>query len=134
MMDANGGFPRELKRTKPYGYSLFQLDQIVMVAKVLSTPEDNLFAYTTPDGRNLRQALAFMYPFVQDKAQWLARPGTQPDVMYWENCPVRSCAWLYGGEAYGEQKYLELWQRLNANPKVMEVLRNLPIRQPVLWE
>jgi hypothetical protein len=54
-------------------------------------------------------------------------------VMAWEFWPVRSPALLFGGQAYNEQKYLDLWQKLEANPTNEEVLRNLPIRQPVLW-
>ena len=37
-MAADGSFPRELARTKPYGYSLFQLDVMGTLAWALSTP------------------------------------------------------------------------------------------------
>jgi hypothetical protein len=40
---------------------------------------------------------------------------------------------LFGGLAYDEQKYLDTWKTLDANPMNEEVLRNLPIREPVLW-
>ena len=40
---------------------------------------------------------------------------------------------LFGGLAYDEQKYLDTWKMLEANPTNEEVLRNLPIREPVLW-
>jgi len=29
--------------------------------------------------------------------------------------------------------YIALWQRLNPDPTVDEIVRNYPIRQPVLW-
>src|SRR5215472_8679687 len=51
---ANGSFPRELSRTKPYGYCLFNLDVMATVCQILSTPEDNLFFYALPDGRGFR--------------------------------------------------------------------------------
>jgi hypothetical protein len=35
----DGSFPRELSRTKPYGYSIFQLDNVALLAEILSTPE-----------------------------------------------------------------------------------------------
>ena len=37
MMDDSGGFPAELARTKPYGYSLFVIDAMAGVAQVAST-------------------------------------------------------------------------------------------------
>ena len=37
-MAANGSFPAELARTKPYGYSIFQLDNMVTLCQVLSRP------------------------------------------------------------------------------------------------
>jgi hypothetical protein len=128
-MAADGSFPRELARTKPYGYSLFQLDVMSMVAEVLSTPEDNLWTYVAPDGRGMRAALAYMYPYIKDKRTWLR----QPDVMYDDQWPIRHPALLFGGRALGEPRYIALWKTLNADPTVDEVIRNYPVRQPLLW-
>jgi len=47
---ADGSFPRELARTKPYGYSLFVLDAITAVAQIL-----DLWTFTLPDGRGYGQ-------------------------------------------------------------------------------
>jgi hypothetical protein len=123
-MAADGGFPRELARTKPYGYSLFQLDVMGTLAQAL-----DLWSYTTPDGRGMRKALAFMYPFIKDKRAW-PKP---PDVMYADAWPVRHPALLFGGLALHEQRYLDLWKTLDPDPTVDEVIRNYPIRQPLLW-
>src|SRR6266404_1705501 len=38
----DGSFPQELRRTKPYGYSLFNLEAMTAVAEILSTNQDNL--------------------------------------------------------------------------------------------
>ena len=128
-MAADGSFPRELARTKPYGYSLFQLDVMAGVAQALSTTGDDLWTFTTPDGRGMRQALAFMYPFIKDKHTW-PKP---PDVMYYDQWPVRHPALLFGGLAFQEPSYLALWKTLDPDPTVDEVIRNYPIRQPLLW-
>ena len=125
----NGSFPQELRRTKPYCYSMFNLDQMTALAWLLSTPTDNLFEYKTPDGRSLRNGPAYMYPYVKDKSAW----PLKPDVQWWQYWPVRSCTWLFGGLAYNQPQYIDLWKTLEANPTNEEVLRNLPIRQPVLW-
>jgi hypothetical protein len=128
-MNDEGGFPRELARTKPYSYSLFQLDQMATLCQVASTPSDNLWTYTDPAGHTMAKALAFMYPYVKDKSAW----PHKPDVMFWEFWPVRSPAWLFGGLALKQDKYLDLWKTLDPNPTNPEVIRNLPVRQPVLW-
>ncbi len=52
-MAENGSFPLELERTKPYGYSLFNLDAFMTCAEILSDENHDLYAYTTPDGKNL---------------------------------------------------------------------------------
>jgi hypothetical protein len=128
-MAADGSFPRELGRTKPYGYSLFQLDLMALLAEVLSTPTTDLWTYTTADGRGMRKALAFMYPFIKDKSSW----PKAPDVMYHDQWPVRHPALLFAARALREPRYLDLWKGLDPDPTVDEVVRNYPIRQPVLW-
>jgi hypothetical protein len=128
-MADDGSFPRELKRTKPYGYALFNADAMATVCQILSTKEDNLWSYETPDGKSMRKGVAWIYPYIADKSKW---PYKQ-DVMYWDQWPVRSPVLLFAGLAYDEQRYLDTWKTLEANPTNEEVLRNLPIREPVLW-
>ena len=128
-MAPDGSFPKELARTKPYGYSLFQLDVMGMLAEVLSTPHENMWRYTTPDGRGMARALAYMYPYIADKTRW----PKAPDVMYFDAWPIRHPSLLFGGLALHEPKYVALWKRLDPDPVVDEVIRNYPVRQPVLW-
>jgi hypothetical protein len=125
----DGSFPQELRRTKPYGYSIFNSDAMATVCWILSTPGDNLWEYSTADGRNMHKAAEYIYPFIKDKSAW----PHEHDVMYWEFWPVRSPILLFSGLAYHEPKYLETWKSLEANPTNEEVIRNLPIRHPVLW-
>ena len=126
---ADGSFPQELRRTKPYSYSLFNLDAMATICQILSRPADNLWTYSTPDGKNMKQAIEFMYPFIADKSKWRRKS----DVMFWDKWPVRSPSLLFAGLAYQETRYLDLWQKLDPNPTEEEVLRNLPVRQPILW-
>jgi hypothetical protein len=128
-MAPDGSFPRELKRTKPYGYSIFQLDNMATLAHVLSTPQEDLWLYTLPDGRGMRTATEFLYPYLADKSKW----PQKPDVQAWEGWPARQPALLFAGLALKEPKYLELWKRLPADPTDPEVRRNIAITQPVLW-
>jgi hypothetical protein len=128
-MAPEGSFPRELSRTKPYGYSIFQLDNMATLCQVLSTPQDDLWTFQLPDGRGIRKATEFLYPYLADKSKW----PHKPDVQAWEDWPARQPALLFAGLALGEQKYLDLWKRLPPDPQDPEVRRNIAITQPVLW-
>ncbi len=128
-MAADGSFPLEIERTKPYGYSLFNLDAMAAAAQILSTPTDNLWTYELADGRGMRRALAFMTPFIADKKRW-----THPrDVQYFDEWPMRHASLLFGGLALGDAHMLDVWKTLKADSDVEEVVRNFFIRQPVLW-
>ncbi len=128
-MAKDGSFPLELKRTKPYGYSLFNLDAMASICQILSNKQDNLFTYTTNDGRNLALGLQFMEPFIANKSIW----PYPKDVMYWEEWPVRQSSLLFGGIAFKNKKYTDLWQSLNGDFTNLEVIRNMPVRYPLLW-
>src|SRR5688572_5182864 len=104
---ADGSFPEELRRTKPYGYSLFNLDAMAMVCEILSTPQDNLWTFTLPDGRGIRKVFEYMVPFIADKKKW----PRKPDVMYFDEWPVRQPALLFGGLALKEPRYIEVWKK-----------------------
>ena len=129
MMAQNGSFPAELKRTKPYGYSLFVIDAMAGVAQIAYSKEDNLWAFELPDGRGMRKAMAYIYPYINDKSTW----PMKPDVMYWDNWPVRQPSLLLAGMKFKNSEYIETWQELEADPTTFEVLRNLPLRHPLLW-
>ena len=55
-MVANGSFPAKLK-TKPYAYSIFNADAMATICWICSTPQDNLWNFTTPDGLNMHRPL-----------------------------------------------------------------------------
>ena len=126
---ADGSFPLELKRTKPYGYSLFNVDAMTTLCHVLSNKNEDLWDYTLRDGRTLKKAIAFMYPFVKNKNNW----AFNKDVMYWDEWPVAQPFLLFGYQKYKNEDWLKLWTSLNHNPTNEEVIRNLPVRNPLIW-
>ncbi|HWA25201.1 MAG TPA: alginate lyase family protein [Lacunisphaera sp.] len=147
-MATDGSFPQELRRTKPYGYSIFNLDVMTACAVVLSTPKENLMTWALPDGRSLAKGVAWLAPYLADKGRWLKNvkrfnltdsgpvptdEPVKPDVMYWDEWPVRQPCLLFGALATGNRDWLVTWKKLNADPQVEEVRRNFPIREPVLW-
>ena len=120
----DGSFPQELRRTKPYGYSIFNLDAMGIIAQLLG-----LWKWQLPDGRGMARAMAYMYPFLLDKKKW----PLPPDVMYDKEWPVRQPCLLFAGLALNKPEYIALWRKLEPDPTVEEVLRNFPLRQPLLW-
>jgi hypothetical protein len=126
---ADGRFPEELRRTKPYGYSLFNLEAMAAVCQILSTPADNLWTFALPDGRGIARAVEYMYPYIKDKKSW----PLKPDVMFDAEWPMRQSSLLFAGRAFGNSNYIDLWKTLRADSTVDEVIRNFFIRQPVLW-
>ncbi len=128
-VEADGRFPRELARTKPYCYSLFNLDVMGVAAHVLSVQGRDLWTVRNAKGEGLDTAMAFHYPFIEDKSRWPYRK----DVAAFDLFPVRMPALLLAGLALREPRYVDLWKRLNADPTDDEVIRNFPVRQPVLW-
>jgi len=147
----DGSFPRELARTKPYGYSIFQLDNVALLTDVLSSPVagvaypganaassptgvtapgySDLWAYRLPDGRSVAQAVAFLAPYLADRDAW---PYAK-DIAHFDGWPVRSPALLLGGFRLGRTDYLATWRRLPADPADEEVRRNQAVTQPLLW-
>lgn len=57
----NGSFPLELKRTKPYGYSLFNLDAMTTITHVLSTQQQNLFRFSYKPSVGIKRRLILCF-------------------------------------------------------------------------
>jgi len=128
-MANDGSFPREIRRTKPYGYSIFNLDAMATICQVLSTEKDNLWDYVTTDGKSIKKGIEFLHPYIKDKNKW----PFQKDVMYWEEWPVAQPLLVFGAIAYQQKEWFNTWKKLDHNPAVEEVLRNLPVRYPLIW-
>ena len=108
---------------------LFNLDAMAAVCQILSTPEDDLWSCTLDGGPSIKKSIEFMAPFINDKTTW----QLPPDVMYWDEWPVAHPSMLFAGIHYDNEHWFELWKRYDHFPTVAEVVRNLPIRNPLLW-
>jgi hypothetical protein len=128
-MGVDGSFPLELKRTKPYSYSIFNLDVMAGLCQSLRRAGDDLFRYELSDGRGICKGAEFLFPFLEDKARW---PYAK-DVEHFDALPVRAPSLLFCGLGCGRGEYVALWKQLNPDPKDAEIVRNFPIRQPLLW-
>lgn len=125
----DGSFPMELKRTKPYAYSNFNLDVMATLCEVLTDSIDNMWQFRLSDGRNMRLAMDFMYPYLMDKRTW--KYGE--DIMYWREWPVAQPSMLFAWLRYGDRRYWNAWVKYEHFPTNAEVVRNLPVRNPLIW-
>jgi hypothetical protein len=128
-MAIDGSLPRELRRTKPYGYSIFNLDAMSTICQLLSTKEDNLWNYKTADGKSIKKGIEFLVPYIKDKNNW----PYQKDVMYWNDWPVAQPFLVFGSLAFRQKDWLNTWEKLEHAPSIEEVIRNLPVRNPLIW-
>jgi hypothetical protein len=128
-MGIDGSFPLEMVRTKPYGYSIFNLDAMVMLCQILSIPNDDLWNFKTADGKSIRKGLDYLYPFIAEKNKW----PLKADVMYWENWPVAQPFLIFGAVQFNQHEWYSTWEKLDHAPQVEEVIRNLPVRNPLIW-
>jgi hypothetical protein len=128
-MAADGSFPMELERTKPYSYSIFNFDVMAGLCQSLKGLTPDPAAFQLADGRGLARAAQFIYPYLRDKSSW----KWAKDVEHFDALPIRSPGLLFAGIARQEQKYIDLWKTLNPDPADKEIIRNYPIRQPLLW-
>jgi len=128
-LGTDGSFPQELARTKPYSYSIFNFDVMAGLAQSLKGSGPDLTTFSLPDGRGLCKAAAFLYPYLKDKSKW----PYKRDVEHFDALPVRSPGLLFAGLACHRDEYIALWKTLNPDPTDKEIVRNFPIRQPLLW-
>jgi len=128
-MGEDGSFPKELTRTKPYSYSIFNFDVMTMLCESLKGTGPDLLQFALPDGRGICKGAAFLYPYLKDKNAWQYRK----DVEHFDALPVRSPGLLFAGLVCDRREYLDLWKTMNPDPADAEVIRNYPVRQPLLW-
>ena len=128
-LDSTGGFPIELERTKPYIYTLFNLEGFAVLAEYGSDGSHNLWDYETDNG-TLQDAFDYIAPYLIDKTDW----PYPPDVMYYDEVPIQSPGLLLAAEAYDDERLMEAWEELSPERKSQEIERNFPIRRPSLWE
>ena len=69
-VEPDGRQPAELARTKPFGYSTFNLQALFTLATLGQTVNVDLWRYETEDGRSLRKALDFLADYADPEKAW----------------------------------------------------------------
>lgn len=123
-MSLDGSFPLEIERTKPYAYSLFNLDGAASLAWLTDSWDMKL-----PDGRSLDKGLEFIKPFLEDKSLW----KFPKDVLRWDEQPGRRPFMFFAAMKDQNKDWLKIWKDCNAGFPSDESKRNMPLKNPVLW-
>lgn len=128
-VSAEGNFPHEVSTANPYRNSLFNLDMLACLCLLLSTRFENVWDFQLQDGPGMRGAIAFHYPFMVYPARWPYRA----DAQLFSELPSRRPSLLLSARAYQRPEYAALWKSLAPDPPSPEILRTIPIHQPLLW-
>lgn len=73
-MQPDGSQPDELRRQDGLGYSRFNLEAHLLVARIGRAVGVDLWHYETRDGASLKRAVAYLAPYNADPSKW---PGNQ---------------------------------------------------------
>lgn len=125
----DGSFPLELKRTKPYNYSAFVLDNLGAFCQAASDMMCDVWKMQTRDGICFEKALDFLEPYLLDKNRW---PYAK-DVEHYDAFPVRYSVLLFAGRKFDRPELIQLFKSLQGRITDEEALRNLSVRAPECW-
>lgn len=97
----DGSEPEELVRTNSFGYSVFNLDALMRLAREAQIVDVDLWGYHAENGASIRAALEYLLPFADGSKKWTyqAIHGVNPDSL---TEPLLLAAFNYRSRAYLE--------------------------------
>ncbi len=128
-MSLNGSFPLEIERTKPFGYSLFNMEGMGALAWILSDSFYDIWNYSLSDGRGIMKGVEFILPYIKDKNAW----PFPKDISNWDDQPRRCQFLLFAGLSQNNPEYFNVWKKIDDQYPNDESRRNSPIKNPILW-
>lgn len=116
----DGRQPQELRRTKSWSYSIYNLEAFFQLAQLAECVGVDLWHYETADGRGLRGALEYLIPYAQNHESW-------PDEQITEFNPAGLAPLLaIAADAYGDARYAQLAVELGGERYSVEARALIP--------
>jgi hypothetical protein len=128
-VSAEGSFTHDLSSANPLRDSLSNLDMLAAICLLLSTRFESLWDFQLEDGPGMRAAIAYHLPFMADRGTWPFRA----DATHFEELPGRRASLLFTARPYQRPEYAALWLKLPPDAASADVLRSIPVHQPLLW-
>jgi hypothetical protein len=128
-MASNGSYPEELARTKPYSYTLFNLDATASLTWILSDKTLDVWNYQLRDGRGLWKGLNYMLPFLKDKTKWQGGK----DVNHFDEQPDARQFMLLAALAGNDIEWFKLWKFLAEKNSRDESRISQSLKNPLIW-
>lgn len=127
---ADGSFPEELKRTRPYSYSVFALENLVTLCWILYKHDIDLWSYKDDRGIGISEAISFLAPYLRNKEAW----PYGADVEGFEAMPPAATLLFFAARAYGDGNLQSIWNSLEGKPvHNAGEDRNTPVKWPGLY-
>ncbi len=104
--EPDGRQPRELGRTLPWSYSLFNLRGYIALAHLGERAGVDIWNWESEDGHGLRQTLEYLIPYATGEAEWTYEGIRDPNFS-----GLAPLLWK-AGLAYGSAEYKEIAQGL----------------------
>jgi hypothetical protein len=114
--EPDGSQPRELARTRPWRYSLFNLTAFMALAGIGERVGIDLWNYTPPDGAGLRKGLDYLVPFATGEEPFpnLRLDEVRPRELH---LLLRRAA-----VAWNEPRYREIAEQIGGGTELMDLL------------
>lgn len=110
-MVADGSFPDELARTRPFHYMNYNLRAWTTFAQLASTKKENLWNYKSEQG-TLQKAIDFAIPFYKNPKSWKYSTAIEKEIY-----PHKNDFLVLAYMGLKEKKYLKLWMDLDGKEK-----------------
>ncbi len=126
----DGYFPYAITTQRPYAESMLLLECMGSACESVSTPFESAWGFALPDGRGMRPAVAWAFPFLVSRGKW----PYPADVRHFSRQPFRENVLLFAGRAWNRQGYVDLWKAMKpADGADAETQREHPVMEPALW-
>ncbi len=98
-IEPDGSQPLEIARTRSLSYSTMNLEAFILLAKLGEATGVDLWNFQTKDGRSIRKAIDFLYPYANGEKKWATKQiiEFEPERLY---AVVRLAAGKYGDDQF----------------------------------